>query len=162
VRGFALLLLAVTAASASTPAVAGTAGARAQTATALAAGMEGSVRMALLRSCGPDPVCGAYAPRAWRGVEPLIAVEGLGCSTARRGALPVRRCGFAIKSPRRDARLTCSAEFHETSGDALASWTDLKLEKPHRVYLPTGSVDAPSTLGLSTLRCSGSLIAYAS
>jgi hypothetical protein len=151
VRAAALLLLAAATAAA--------AAAGARTPAPAAADMLGSVRMAVLRSCGPAPACAAYAPRAWRGVEPAIAVESLACA-ARGGRPPLRRCSFALKAPRRDGRLSCSADFHERSADSLAPWSDLKVEKPRRVYLPTGSIDAPSTLGPSTLRCSGSLIDY--
>ncbi len=156
-RHFALL--AALAAAASVPAPAGAQGAGPRgTGATLAAEMLGSVRMALLRKCGGDPLCLGYAPRTWRGVESVMLVESLRCVETRRRPTRVRRCSMTVKSPR-GTRLSCSGRFYDVSGDPAMPWTDRQPEKPGRVYLPTGRQIVPRmTLGASTLGCSGSLL----
>jgi hypothetical protein len=144
---FALLL----ALAAALPAAAA---ARPGTAARVAAEMEGPARRSLLLTCGSDPRCAAYA-RA-DGSEPAIRLSNLACREGKRERLRVRRCAFAATSTARPGRLTCNVDFHEVPGDAAEPWSDRRLVKPHREYLPTSGLLAPVTLGASTLACSGS------
>ena len=123
--------------------------------------MEGPARQSLLAKCGRDPRCALYAAPGERSEQPPILLEKMACRETRRARLRYRRCGFALKSPARAQRLTCSVEFHEVPGDAAFPWSDRRLVKPRREYLPTSGLMAPLILGNSTLACSGSLADYA-
>jgi len=149
----ALALLAI----ATLPA-AGTA--RTGAAPAMAVEMEGSARQSLLARCGGDPRCAAFGRRD--GAEPRITISGLTCRQARRHGARIRRCDFTAQSAARSDRLSCSAEFHQGQGATATFWSDRRLVKQPRVYLPTSRIDAPVTLGASTLSCSGSVIDYVS
>jgi hypothetical protein len=133
--------------------------ARADAAARIAAEMEGPARQSLLARCGRDPRCAAYSRQA--GAEPAIQLSNLSCREGRKERLRTRRCSFATQSAGRRDRLTCTIEFHEVPGDRAQPWSDRRLVKPNREYLPTSGLKAPIILGASTLACSGSLADYA-
>ncbi len=137
-----------------------TAGARTVAAPGIAAQMESSARQSLLARCGADPRCADFARQD--GVEPRIRVAGITCRETKHERIRVRRCAFTAQSATRPDRLSCSAIFHQGPGGSEAVWTDRRLVKQPRVYLPTSRMDAPMTLGSSTLSCSGSPIDYVS
>jgi hypothetical protein len=130
------------------------AAARPSASSRVAAEMEGPARHSLLVTCGSDPRCSAYTRSD--GSEPAIRLSNLACREGRRERLRIRRCGFAATTAARPDRLTCNVVFHEVPGDVATPWSDRRLVKPHREYLPTSGLLAPVTLGASTLACSGS------
>jgi hypothetical protein len=132
--------------------------ARAAVAPAIAAEMDGSVRQALLARCGADRRCAAFVRQ--EGQEPTVRIAGLTCRESRRKSVRTRRCAFTASSTARTDRLSCNAEFHK--GPSSTLWSDRRLVKQVRVYLPTSRMNAPVTLGPSTLSCSGSVIDYVS
>jgi hypothetical protein len=134
--------------------------ARTVAAPGLAREMESSARQSLLARCGADPRCAAFGRQ--EGVEPAIRIAGVTCSESKRQRVRFRRCAFTAQSAARSDRLSCSAEFHQGPGSSATLWSDRKLVKQVRVYLPTSRIDAPMTLGPSTLSCSGSPIDYVS
>lgn len=150
-----LALLAAVAIAASPAAAAARAAA-----PAMAVEMESSARQALLARCGGDRRCSAFARQDGR--EPAIGIAGLTCRESRRQKIRIRHCAFSATSAARSNRLSCSAEFHQGPGSTASIWSDRRLDKQKRVYLPTSRMDAPMTLGPSTLSCSGSVIDYVS
>ena len=134
--------------------------ARAVAAPAIANEMDSSVRQALLARCGADRRCSAFTRPA--GQEPSIRISGLSCRESKRQHFRIRRCAFSAQSSARSDRLSCSAEFHHGPGSTETLWSDRRMVKQTRVYLPTSRMDVPMTLGTSTLSCSGSVIDYVS
>ena len=131
------------------------AGARAPTAPRIAGEMEGSARQSLLTRCGADPRCAAFG-------RPSIRIAGLTCRDGKKDHVRTRSCAFTAVSEGRSNRLSCTATFHQGPGSTPTLWSDRTLVRQVRVYLPTSNMNAPMTLGPSTLSCSGSVIDYVS
>ena len=133
--------------------------AQAAAAAGLAGEMEGPARQSLLVRCGADPRCAVFG-RA-EGLAPVIRIAGLTCRESKRDKVRIRRCAFDAQSSARSDRLSCRATFHRAPGPD-EFWSDRSLVRQARVYLPTSRMNAPLTLGPSTLSCSGSVIDYVS